>query len=429
MRDVVELLISLTALTALTLCFRQNLRSRTSGDGLAVVGVFCVVLGGFLYNFGNAPKGQALQLVLVAILAALVLLQVHKNSRESSGHGGPKIRLAVYASPILAVVLFLVNATMNPGLPFVESMGRLLSVLYLVLIVTFCIVSRLTISQAAHAITLGVLSVLVLAPLGGDAWRACDQFKCGPFGAIYTGPFASENGLAIIVAVGILSLMGSWRGRSSWFVLLPFLLTIFATESRTSQLALGAALSLWGWLLLRRGSKAVGRKSPLAVWTVAIGGLFATGLFLVYTSSPSAFSNRGNIWLRGTGALGDNWVLGLGLERWTYLQNIGYMPGLFPHSQYLLVLFSGGALGIFVLFILFAAPMHSSFTVRREQRYLVSYVIFLCVLGLTEVFWNPIAIDGQTFIVIPLIVGALQRSSRDARDAAVQGPARLLGRG
>jgi hypothetical protein len=410
-RDVVEILISLTALTALSHCFRQNFRNQTVGHGLAVMGVFCVVLGGFLYNFGNSPKGQALQLALVALLSALVLIQVHKNSRENLNQGGPKVRLAVYASPILAAVLFMVNATMNPGLPLIESMGRLLGVLYLILIVTFCVVSRLTISQAAHAITLAVLSTLVLAPLGGDAWRACDQFKCGPFGAIYTGPFASENGLAIIVAVGILSLLGSWHSRSSWLVIVPFLLTIFATESRTSQLALAVALCIWGVLVFWKSSSAMGARSSLGVWLLVIGGLFVTGLVMVYTSSPSAFSNRGNIWLRGTRALGDNWIFGLGLDRWTYLQNIGYMPGLFPHSQYLLILFSGGILGIFLLFLLFAAPLRRSFAVENERRYIVAYVLFLCVLGLTEVFWNPIAIDGQTFLVIPLIVSALRGST------------------
>lgn len=414
MKDAIELIIAGSAIWGLVTAYRQEPHARSDKNGLAAGGLYCVVLGGFLYELSYSPKGELMQILLLGLLGATVVLQLRKNALAPQCGVSGKIGPLVYASPILASFLFLVNAVMNPNLPLSQSIGRLASVLFVLLVVILCIISRLSLQIISKVVVMAVLSVLALTPIGGNNWRACDIFKCGPFGAIYTGSFASENGLAIIVSVAILCTFGFWQGWKSSAVLLPLVLTVFAAESRTSQIALIIAVAVWFLVRFGYRSSAVVATGPRLLFVSVIAGIFVVGISLVYTSAPTAFSNRGNVWLRGTKALGEDWVFGLGLERWFHLQRIGYLPGLFPHSEYLLILFSGGILSLIALFAIMAGAVTSVASDVRSYAFVLGYVVYLCILGLTEAFWNPIAIDGHSFLVIPLIVSALRNNEGTA---------------
>lgn len=100
-------------------------------------------------------------------------------------------------------------------------------------------------------------------------------------------------------------------------------------------------------------------------------------------------------------ALGNSWVTGLGLDRWSFLQSIGLLPPLFPHSEYLLLLFGGGIVAVLLLQLSFAYAL--KFASRDDFPFAASYVIFLAILGLTEAYWNPMAFDGHTLLLLPIM--------------------------
>lgn len=422
MREVVTYCIAATALVALI----SNVHAMWRAGDLKrdVPGWFSlvvVVLGGLLYEARMVPAGQPMQLVLFGLMLGLLVFSAVARLRiraTTSTRTGARSLLPA----AIAGVMFLVNAVNNIEIPLFQSFGRLLAVAILIVAALIAMLGKLGIAELYRVITLSVLVILVLSITRTDNWRPCDIFKCGPFGAIYTGPFSSENALAIFACVAILCILGSSKPLNGAISLIPVGLVLVATESRTSQLALACSLSLMLILnLINRadGSRAKGYKEkPLRhavlkynLVALIIAAVFATAFYMILSADPVSFSNRGNIWIRGINALGDSWSVGLGLDRWTFLQTVGLLPQLFPHSQYLLLLFGGGIAAVLLLFILFAATLSEAKSNAVVFGHVAGYVLFLAILGLTEAYWNPIAFDGHTMLVLPLIFILVGRSN------------------
>ncbi|WP_431229541.1 O-antigen ligase family protein [Paenarthrobacter nicotinovorans] len=316
---------------------------------------------------------------------------------------------------------------MNVNLPLEQSLGRLLAVAILLFSAIILSVGNVDLKDLGLVVISSVLGILAISPLLGEDWRPCDIFKCGPFDAIYTGPFRSENALAIFACVTVLFVFLVHSKLHSLLSLAPICLALYATESRTSQMALFAALGAWVlslvWKKLTPSGFVQGvtlqrsLRAQTVMFSVAVLAILATAFVLILTAVPTSFSNRGNIWIRGMGALGEDWFVGLGLDRWTYLQTIGVVPPLFPHSQYLLLLFGGGVLSVGLMMLMFCSAMSRARRLPALFSFTVAYVLFLAVLGLTEAYWNPIAFDGHTLLVLPFILIATGRRRAQGPDA------------
>lgn len=412
MRDILVVLIAAASMLPLVSQVRSLWRSiQIARDGAGIFLSFILVLGGLLYEARVIPTGQSVQVAVFVLLGATVMLACAKNWK-SANERVFVVRGSSLLPALISGLLFLINALMNTELPLAQSLGRLLAVSILMLTVLGITLSSFKVADLCRVIVISVLVICVIAPFRPSIWRACDIFKCGPFGAIYTGPFGSENALAIFACVGILCVFGSWSGRSSVFALFPLSITLYATESRTSQLALACAFGAWAisslWIKVRGDARIEGKvqylRGQVLVFSLMVVGIFLMSIYLLLHAEPSSFSNRGNIWIRGLTALGDEWWSGLGLDRWTYLQSAGILPMLFPHSQYLLLLFGGGILAVLLLGFLLIAGIRAAAWSLSTMGFGAAYAVFLSVLGLTEAYWNPIAFDGHTFLVLPLIL-------------------------
>ncbi|QOT16036.1 O-antigen ligase family protein [Paenarthrobacter sp. YJN-5] len=414
MQTVVEYAIVSMSLVALI----ANLRVLASSgiikrDLPSLIGVASLVLGGLLYEAGLGLVGQPGQVAVFGLLLGCVILATVGRVREKQ-RGGAQLSRPLSIGPFfpsaVAVVMATVNAVANVDLPLGQSVGRFLAVAILVLAGLLACVGRIYLEDVGRIIVCSVLIILMLTLFAGPAWRPCDIFKCGPFGAIYTGPFSSENALAIYACVAILFVLKTWSGTVSVLSLLPVLLTLYATESRTSQLAVVLGLAAWAfYLLCLKGTRRTRDFHPdpsrgkRLVFQLTVAAIFCVGFYLVTNAEPAQFSNRGMIWIRGLTALGDDWAAGLGLDRWTYYQSIGLLPPLFPHSEYLLLLFGGGVLSVGFLYAAHYSSIASASRRTADLGVAVSYNVFLAVLGLTEAYWNPVAFDGHTFLVLPLV--------------------------
>jgi hypothetical protein len=425
MREYVEIAVSTTAVVALASNLRMIRRSGAlQRDPAGWLSVVLVVMGGLLYEAGFIPTGQPTQLAFFGLLLGCLLLAASQTTRNVQRHLHP-FEMAVFMPAGIATVMFISNAFMNIDLPLERSFGRLLAVAILVILAVIVVLGQLTLADMCRIVVSSVLLMLVISPINMENWRQCDIFKCGPFDAIYTGPFSSENALAIFCCVAALCVAYLWSKTNGVLSLLPIFLILYATESRTSQLALVCAFAAWFssrawslWAIWRpRKPKMEPYKeiSDLQVFMFSTLnlGIFVVGFLLILTAEPASFSNRGNIWLRAVGALEGSWVSGLGLDRWTYLQAIGLLPPLFPHSQYLLVLFGGGIVTVLLMFGFFAAAIAKSSESSGLFFFAIGYTVFLAILGLTEVYWNPIAFDGHTMLVLPLMFLVLKRFPED----------------
>ncbi|TLM81685.1 O-antigen ligase [Pseudarthrobacter sp. NamE5] len=381
----------------------------TARSPLVFVGLVLVMLASLLYEAGMLIRGQAGQLSIIALMLMIVLIAASKSIRSRMTH---QISLAAFLPAFIAAALFSVNALMNAEIALQQILGRSLGILSLALLgFVFCL-SKLQLRDVAAAMVLAISLMFAMSPLKGLSWRPCDKFKCGPFDALYTGPFQSENTVALLCGIGVLCAFLTYRDRKSVIVILTFALTLYATESRTSQLALAVGVAVWplaaiatSWCRKATTSRALTERSRLLIVWASLGtvALFIVGFWLVVEAEPSDFSNRGNVWILGLSALGEDWVSGLGVDRWYTYQSVGAVPSHFPHSEYLFLLFTGGVGAVLGLFWIYTKSLSNSFFHHRATPFAVSYIVFLGVTGMTELFWNPIAADGNALVMLPLI--------------------------
>lgn len=411
MTTLIAYSIALLAATTIAIQVRVLYKSGlTERDPMLFVGLFLVMLTSLIYEAGILLRGPTGQVAVIGLILTMALTAVSKSARFRVKH---RIPICVFWPALMAALLFSVNALMNPEADLQQIIGRSLGILSLTLIGLAFALSKLKLQDVAATVVLATSFMFMIAPLSGLGWRPCDKFKCGPFGALYTGPFHSENTVALFCGVGILCAFLTYAGRKSIITIVMFALTLYATESRTSQLALAVGLVVWPLASLatswcrRKGLNLSALADRSRLITVAAGlgtaGLFIVGFRLVTEAEPSDFSNRGRVWILGLSALGENWLSGLGIDRWYTYQSVGAVPSHFPHSEYLFLLFTGGIGAVLALFFIYTQSIRNSFIHKEASPFAIAYVAFLGVTGMTELFWNPIAADGNAFVMFPLI--------------------------
>jgi O-antigen ligase len=259
---------------------------------------------------------------------------------------------------------------------------------------------------------LAVLAVVgVASALLPESWRACDEFKCGPAGALMTGPFPSENYLAmqavLVLAWVLLGLGGLLRVTA---VLLVATL-LLASGSRTSMIV--ALLALLLFLVSGRGRRTTGHRGPVSYVTGSLLGVLAVvvGYALIVRSTTSTFSNRGQTWAQAMEAVEAHPWRGLGFHSWFELQRVGTLPGHFAHSEYLILLFSGGYVALALFAVVLAAALRQTTATSPDSWLRASLPVFVFAgLGLTESVWNPFTFDGSSWpVLVMLLVTAGRR--------------------
>jgi hypothetical protein len=380
----------------LLMVFGRHLWTTVESRSAAVALMLPLAYG--LITETSLQHGTALLVAVTASCIGLVTLLVITGVRTRT----VTIPLFQLMVPLLALQLFLVNALRNPETDAIVVFGRLLPMLVWVAVGILARGSWLSLRDVAMILCGGFAFSCVLMLALQQAWAPCSKFKCGPFGELLTGPYDSENFMGRIACLAI---MASWHLRRELVGKLTFPLAclgLFATASRSSQLSLAVAILAWAtWGVLNIGNRPVLR---VAARLLPFGCL-ALGTWLVYTSEPSDFSNRGYIWGLGRRALDGAWIFGRGIDAWS----TDVLARNYMHSEALLLLFSGGAVAILLYAALLSGMIKSANT--SDSGFAFALIVALLVLGLTEIAWNPVALDGTVYFFAPILCAAMCTSA------------------
>lgn len=377
------------------------------------------------------------------------------NSRAYSLHSRDA-SLTHTGAPVLIVLvmwtwLYVVNIWFATGADYHQAIFRVVSGITLLV---FLIAQRndplvFSIDQRHHplaalqyysASVITLASLLILLPLFPSWFIPCDevQFKCNRIDAILQGPLESGNLLGLAAAMcAALLVFNLGISRRSLVVMVFLLLVLYATMSRTSFIALGAAVGFFAVdrLLFRKPSFERIPDWLAGTTAVCIAVVpMSIGMYLVFTSDPDAFSARGAVWAYAREALVDFPVTGRGIDTWNLLKSSGFFGWQFEkftHSEYLLFYFSGGVIGL----VLIAGVLYRiTYIAIKEQNSLGRGVVVpltFAICGMIETMWNPLTIDAGSWLFFALIsVACVTRTSeREAsNDAAGTGSAENLRR-
>lgn len=393
---------------------------RTGGRSFRVVAVLAAGAFGSASTQGNAGH----IVLLISLVVALVLSVNSPMHRPASSvrprhwNGGFELVAAVF----LWVALFVLN--------IVNGKPSLLDAGWSFIAVGVLILAVVLRSEGVDADGLAIIGTLFLGItcLSGlivaEPWRECDKFKCSAVGALFKGPFVSENYLAVVATFTAIWWIGSKRSMGRRLGLVLALGTVLATGTRSALVALGVtalwALVAFAFVQPSRENPAT-RRLPGVVAAVSSAGMILTSLWMIQNAQEDTFSDRGNIWIQAYEAIAQGHLTeGLGYSQWAGLQSIGLIPDHFSHSDYLILLFSGGVIGL-TLFGLVAMGLMTKVrgSTRWETVIGAAPVILLMVYGLTEVIWNPMALDSFSFLIIglflqrPAIIAGAAAGTRD----------------
>lgn len=426
-----------------------------TAGGLAVAGWLLVTRRRVVAAFGGAPtavalvafavganaapalageRSSALIGVLVACLLAWVLWSGRHDLRGGRGLRGPDdrwLRVGWAAIAVLLVWCVAVDVLTGPGLYGSRLVAYAAAGLLLLAGVLLAARAALT-TRATAYLGLAVLAVLTIptALAGSGAWRACTAGKlekCSAAGALFKSFFESENYVALIASFTLVAAVCALRRAELAAATAFCLLIIVATGSRTSYLALAAA---GAWLLgayllerLRRHDRI-----PLAGCVALVLGAAGAAVYLMWTASRTTLSNRGNIWIHAREYLAGAEATGVGVSKWYRLQDAGEAPTHFFHSGYVLVVFAGGFVALVVWALWATALLHGrvgdgrAFTAKAP-------VALLLVYSLTEVVWNPLSVDGLSWILLALMLTRAWVTPAQPTVAAGPVDAAVTGRG
>lgn len=410
----VLLLVAALGLVVAVLAARELWRARGDEPWPRALAALLVTVLGVAHHSELLPASSLPQLAVVAGtgVAVLALLAGPPRWRTRPAVGATTAVACVLGA---CVVMFTVNVAQNYVLGSGPLLGRVIPVAYWLLVLVLCSaggLSRLLLVRAL-VLTLGLVAVAVL--LAPAPFRACDQFKCGLLGELLRGPFSSENFLAMLAALALVLLVGTRTGPSRVPAALLCLVLLVATGGRTSQLAagLGVAALLAVRAVVR--TLAAARATARLVAVVLPAVCAAIGLWLIATADAGSLSNRGAIWVRAREALDGHEILGLGISRWAGYDDLGPISQHFPHSTYLLLLFSGGAVAL--VLVLAAVGRAVAAAGPDDLAVSVGYAVVVLVLGLSEIVTNLMTVDGLTWVLLPLVALGPARPAPGSPDA------------
>jgi hypothetical protein len=373
---------------------------------------------------GTAVAANVASLLLVGhsspVLGACALVLLGYGvllARRETVPGGPDParRFAWVISGVLIVWCGLVDLAIGPGIVggrWAAYAGGALTWLAVGLIAgTYAVTIR-----GVCYVGLILLSAMTIPTAWlADWWTTChagDVDKCSFVGALFRGPAQSENYVAILASVTAAAAHVSFRGRTRAGVMALCVLIVACTGSRTGLLTIAV---MWTYCLIAQRwdqRQPQRRLSVLAGATISsIAVIFA--MYQIYTADQRTLSRRGSIWIAVREAIDGRALTGIGVSKWAALQDIGESPQHFFHSSYALFLFAGGAIAV-VLFWLWSYSMLRARALDDRPRSGAALVVLVLAYSQTEVIWNPLAVDGLTWIYVLLTCGGLASVSRQA---------------
>lgn len=399
MQYAVPVLVALALLTAIA-AGRELLSPR--GDApivrvlvLAIVGISVV------FETRYFPRSQAVQLATLALVVALVVVvavgpPTWRNERSGARVKGLFLIVSAWA------VMFVSDVWHNYGLGEIALLGRLAPGIFWVALLCLWMVGGLRREALGLALALTLAGVTVSIVFVPAPFAPCNEFKCGLLGGLLKGPFASENYFAILAVFALVLAFGGTLGRAKLPVIALAATVLVATGGRSSQVAASVALLVMAMVtrLARGGRPTEGLARTAAFGLPAVCG--AVGLWLVYYAAPTELSNRGVVWARAREVLGGYESFGRGISRWEGYGASVPVSQHFPHSVYLLVLFSGGLVAVVLLLVAVGRAIIASGTDAREFRVVLGYATAVLVLGLSEITVNLMSIDGLCWLLLPL---------------------------
>jgi hypothetical protein len=414
--NVVEYALAALALASLVASRRSISQAWRPGARLQAAAAQIIVTGGML---GAATFVDSQVVVQITTTTAFVALLVFAELSGSRSHRYRPIsglapltfsKLPVFLILFMWFWLYAINLWFMPDAVTSEGIYRTASGVCLFL---FAMVQRYRPVTPLHfysASLITISGIVVALPLISGGFGACNKFKCNRIDAILEGPFNSGNllGLATAMCAALLIVTTVFTARTL-MVLIFLLVVIYATMSRTSLLALGAAVGLIAVdrLLSRKFAfqRVSGSVAKVAATFIALCPM-AIGMLLVFTSDYKAFSNRGNVWVLGREAVSGYAVTGRGLDWWDALKSSGYFGSgfdHFTHSEYLLTYFAGGIIGLALFsMVLYRITFLAILAQNSLARGAVVPLTF-ATCGIVETIWNPLTVDAGTWLFYAFI--------------------------
>jgi len=163
---------------------------------------------------------------------------------------------------------------------------------------------------------------------------------------------------------------------------------------------------------IRRHLETVAKLAAVLIATIPL----LLSMALVFLTEASAFSNRGRIWALGREAVGDHAFTGVGIDRWSLLSELGYFGrgfDRFTHSEFLLIYFAGGVVGLVLFALILYRVTYRAIIENGSLARGAVYPLAFAVCGVIETIWNPLTIDAGTWFFFALISVASAASAGD----------------
>jgi len=249
-----------------------------------------------------------------------------------------------------------------------------------------------------------LLAILTLPAVAVDSfWTPCNQLfeKCSPAGQLFRGFASSENYIAIVAAFTFIAALSALRGVLRVLAIANSGVVLAATGSRTGMVAVAAAVGVIALLaVLRRRGCPVDR-IPRTLCLLLSAAAVTTALTLIFSANTKTLSNRGSIWIAVRNHVDDHLLAGVGVSKWSYFQEVGESPQHFFHSGYALALFSGGVVAVVLLGAWLFCLLRGSVGVPTVAAVVPLMSLFM-IYSTTEVIWNPLAVDGLSWLAVGL---------------------------
>ncbi len=179
---LVSYLITLLAILSLGSQIRSIYRTAIlSRDWLGFYGIFVVTFGGLLYETGLIRQTRTIQLVLLLVLMAFSAALVLRALRAETPFVLPRAALLPATASFL---MFFANALMNEQSSASILLARLLPTISLIALALMLSMTSLRLTDVCRILVLGISLIFSFSLLTSQPWRACDKFKCGPFGEL-----------------------------------------------------------------------------------------------------------------------------------------------------------------------------------------------------------------------------------------------------
>ena len=314
---------------------------------------------------------------------------------------------------ILAFWLFVADAALSVGVGGQVLFGRFVAMIMIFALIGLGSAGMMAQNSVALSILIAFGASALLTLATPDPTRGCSEFKCGPLGYQFTGPFHNENTFGTVAVLAIIYALFVGDRILKYSALLAAALVLYFSSSRNSQLAALIILAFVAiWII-----QSTNFRRATAIFLPLVPIVFTVlGLYLVYNSSSSAFSNRGGIWRRGVEVLGDSWIVGKGLDTWS----TQVLDRNFMHSEYLYLIYSGGSIAV-LLWVVMLVTLMWPLATGREHWVLYAVPLYVSLLGLVQLAWNPLAIEQGALIGVAIIGGAFAKGDVAAAIRATVG--------